>query len=145
MYRLCSNIGRKKNHDFIRHYEDGQVKPFELKPIDIEQYGLITKYAISTYKHNDEYDFYDAESVVTDFLSNLKNRFVANNDVTIKVGFTIENIQPSPEEISTPIINSRYWSTEPYRTRYFNDYVFFSLKKNIEKRVMVNGVSDSNW
>ena len=49
---------------------------------------------------------------MTDFLSNVKNRFVANNDVIIKVGFTIENIQPSPEEIGTPIINSRYWSTD---------------------------------
>ena len=49
--------------------------------MDMEQYGLITKYAISAFKHKDEYDFYDAESVVTDFLSNVKNRFVTNNDV----------------------------------------------------------------
>ena len=49
---------------------------------------------------------------MTDFLSNVKNKFVTNNDVIIKVGFTIENIQPSPEEIGTPIINSRYWSTD---------------------------------
>ena len=83
----------------------------------MEQYGLITKYTVSAYKHEDEYNFYDAESVVSNFLSNAKNRFVANNDVIMKVGFTTENIQPSPEEIGTPIINSRYWSTEPYRTR----------------------------
>ena len=36
LYRVHNNIGRKKIHDFIRHYENGQVKPFELKPIDIE-------------------------------------------------------------------------------------------------------------
>ena len=47
LYRLHSNIGGKKNHDFVRHYEDGQVKPFELKPMDIEQYGRITEYVIS--------------------------------------------------------------------------------------------------
>ena len=94
--RFHSDIVQKKIHDFIRHCEDGQVKPFELKPMDMEQYGLITKYAISTYKHYKEYDIYDAESVVTDFLSNIKNRFVANNDIITKVGFTIENIQPSP-------------------------------------------------
>ena len=40
----------------------------------MEQYGLITKYAISEYKHKDEYDFYEPESVVTDFLSYVKNR-----------------------------------------------------------------------
>ena len=42
----------------------------------MEQYGLIAKYAISEYKHKDEYDFYEAESVVTDFLSYLKNRWL---------------------------------------------------------------------
>ena len=70
---------------------------------------------------------------MNDFLKNVKNRFVPNNDVIIKVGFTIENFQLALEEIGTPIINSRYWSTEPYRTKYFKDYVFFSLKENIEK------------
>ena len=117
LYRLHTDIGRKNIDNFIRHYEDVQVRLFEPKPMDMEQYGLITKYA---YKHKDEYDFYNAERVVTDFLSNVKNRFVTNNDVIIKVGFTIENIQPSPEEIGSPINDSRYWSTEPYRTRYFN-------------------------
>ena len=34
----------------------------------------ITKYTISAEKHKDEYDFYDAESVVTDFLSNVKKK-----------------------------------------------------------------------
>ena len=120
---FIATLEEKKIHDFIRHYEDGQVKPFEPKPMDMEQYGLITKYAISAYKHKDEYDFYDTESVVIDFLRNVKNRFVANNGVIIKVGFTIENIQPSPEEIGTPIINSIYCSIE-----HVNDYVFFSLK-----------------
>ena len=47
---FSKNLGtleEKKIHDFIRYYEDGQIKPFELKPMDMEQYGLITKYAIS--------------------------------------------------------------------------------------------------
>ena len=26
----------KKIHDILRHYKDGQVKPFELKPMDME-------------------------------------------------------------------------------------------------------------
>ena len=135
----------KTIRDFLRHYEDGQVKPFELKPMDLEQYGLITKYAISSYKYKDEYNFYDTESVVNDFLKNIKNKFVTNNHVTIKVGFTIENIQPSPEEIGTSITNSGYWSTQPYRTCYFNDHAFFSLKVNKEKRVEANDMSGSSW
>ena len=47
--------------------------------------------------------------------------------------------------MGAPIINSRYWSTKTYRTRYFNDYVLFSLKENIEKRVIVNSMSGSSW
>ena len=54
---------KKKIHDFVRHYEDGQVQPFDLTPMDMEQYGLLTKYGNSAYKRKDEYDFYDAESV----------------------------------------------------------------------------------
>ena len=34
-------------------------------------------------------------------------------DLSKKVGFTIENIQPLPEEIGAPIVNYRYWSTKP--------------------------------
>ena len=34
-------------------------------------------------------------------------------DLSKKVGFTTENIQPLPEEIGAPIVNYRYWSTEP--------------------------------
>ena len=49
------------------------------------------------------------------------------------------------EEIGAPIINSKYWSTEPYRTRCFNDYVFFSLKESMEKRVTANSMSGSTW
>ena len=46
-----------------------------------------------------------------------------------------------PEEIGAP----KYWSTEPDLTRYFNDYVFPSLKENIEKRIIANCMSGSSW
>ena len=52
----------------------------------------------------------------------------------------IENIQPSANEIFTPIIKTRDWSTEACKIKYFNDYVFYGLKENILKRVTVNGV-----
>ena len=43
--------------------------------MDMEQCKLITKYVVSAYKHNDEHDFYVVESVMTDFLNNVKTRF----------------------------------------------------------------------
>ena len=65
--------------------------------------------------------------------------------IVIKCGFSIENFQPGPVENVLPIINTRYLSTEPYRTKYFNDYIFFSPKENLLKRVIANGMSGSSW
>ena len=62
----------------------------------------------------------------------------------LKCGFLIEIIQPSLRENLIPILSTRHWTTEPYQTRYFNNYIFYSLRENILKRVIVNGVSGSS-
>ena len=46
------------------------------------------------------------------------------------------------QENLRPIVNTRYWTTEPFKTTYFNDYVFYSLRENILKRV--NEMSESS-
>ena len=43
-----------------------------------------------------------------------------------------------------PVVNTRYWTTEPFKTKYFNDYIFYSLRENVLKRVVVNGMSWSS-
>ena len=43
-----------------------------------------------------------------------------------------------------PLINTRYWTTETYDSIYFNDFIFYSLKNDILKRVMVNQMSGSS-
>ena len=55
------------------------------------------------------HDFGNFEEVV-----NVKSKFRPNGEVMIKCGFCIENIQPAPTEYTVPILNIRYWSTEPY-------------------------------
>ena len=40
--------------------------------------------------------------------------------------------------IQVSIVNSRYWSTETYQTKLFNDYICFNLKEGILKRVINN-------
>ena len=57
---LIATLEEKKIHNFIRHYEDRQVKLFELPPMDTEEYAIIAKHATSTCKQKDEYDFYDS-------------------------------------------------------------------------------------
>ena len=54
-------------------------------------------------------------------------------------------MQPSPFENEALIVNSRYWSTEVYQTKSFNDYTFFNLRKEILKRVINNGMTGSSW
>ena len=36
--------------------------------------------------------------------------------------FLIENLQAALVESCEPIVNIRYWSTDPYQTAFFNDY-----------------------
>ena len=68
---FITKLQQKKVLNFIRHYEDRQFNSFELKTMDIEQYGLITKYDILVYKHKDEYDFYDAEKIASNLIKTL--------------------------------------------------------------------------
>ena len=49
------------------------------------------------------------------------------------------------QENLRPIVNTRYWTTEVFKTTYFNDYIFYSLTENILKIVIVNGMSGSLW
>ena len=62
----------------------------------------------------------------------------------IKCGFSLENIQPSPVENDQPIKNSRYWSTEPYQTKLFNDFIYLNLRESILKRVINNGLTGNS-
>ena len=44
-----------------------------------------------------------------------------------------------------PLINTRYRTTETYNGIYFDDFIFYSLKNDILKRVIVNQMSGSSW
>lgn len=72
----------------------------------------------------------------------------ANSDLIlkffIKCDFLIKNLQPAPTDSGEPIVNIKYWTSEPYTTNYFNDYLFFSFKNDRLNRVIVNGQKDSS-
>ena len=57
----------------------------------------------------------------------------------------MENIQPQLEDYNKPLKNTRYWTTEPIQTKSFNDYVFFTIRESILKRVINNGLTGSSW
>ena len=106
----------KKIHEFLLHYgSDKNV--FEEKPLNYTTIGEMQKYEINLVNthHSHDYDFYNSESLVDDFLLTVKNTVKRSKhvDFTIKSGFSLENTQPSSFENKEPIANSQYWSTEP--------------------------------
>ena len=154
-YSLCSTCCRcsefittKKHqiqHNFLDHYLDGNNIPLEEKPIEIKQTQILTTYEISFDKHSNYYDLSDSEQVINDFLANVQQRFKSiGQDVSIKCGFSIENIQPAPTSYTVDMVNSRYWATDVYRTTYLNDNILSRLNEDISKRVIVNGLSGSS-
>ena len=120
----------KKKHDFLKHHDEGHNDLFKEKPFDIEKTNLL-KFEIRVNKHGEYYDFTNSEDVVGLRL--------------IKSWFMFENIQQSAFENLTPILNTRYWTTDIYKTTYFNDFLFYGLRQNILGKVIVNGMSGSSW
>ena len=55
------------------HYDAGKTA-FEGKPLTYTTLGEIRKYEIAFPQHSLDYDFYNAEKLVDEFLLNLKNR-----------------------------------------------------------------------
>ena len=132
-------------YDFLTHYDAGK-DTFEEKPVNYVVLGELRKYEITFEQHSHDYDFYSAEKLVDEFLSNVKNRVLRSNvDFFIKCGFSLENIQPSPVENDAPIKKLRYWSTGPYETKSFNDYIYFSLRVSVLKRMINTGLTSSSW
>ena len=142
-YITTSNYQKVDN--FIKHYQEGKEELVENKPVDIIKTLSITKYQILYSKHSDYYNFSDSESVVNEFLSNVKVHFKVTGPVQIKASFTIENYQPPVSEEYIPLYNTRYWTTDVYPATYFNSFVFYNLRQDITKRVIANGLSGSSW
>ena len=135
----------KVNHHFLAHYGAGR-DVFEEKPVNYTRLGEIQKYKIMFVQHSQDYDFYNSEKLVDDYLLNVMSRIRTSEegDFIIKCGFSLENVRPSPFENEAPIANSRYWSTKAYQTKLFNDYIYFNLREGILKRVMNNGMTGSS-
>ena len=135
----------KAQHDFLKHYNSGNEVPFEEKPIDIITYPVLTIYKIEYKKHNRQYSFDNSEKCIDTFLRNVKNRFKATSKKWFKCSFMIENTQNAYSNSFQALTNTRYWTTETYDSIYFNDFILYSLKADILKRVIINQMSGSSW
>ena len=142
----------KAKHDFLKHYmigsgnvNDGNDDD-DARPLNVTNSGVIKKLEITFKEHSSYYDFFDSEAVVDGFLAEIKNYvFRYNNDVLIRAGFSIENVQQPLNDYLEPLVQTRYWSTEPLLTKSFNDFISFKLRESILKRVVNNRLSGSAW
>ena len=129
----------------MKHYEAGK-NVIEEKPLTVTSIGNIKKYEINYQNHSSDYDFYNSESLVDEFLFNVKNRIEKSDvDFFIRCDFSLENIQPSFEGYDQPLNCSRYWSTNRIQTKSFNDFIFSKVRESVLKRVINNGLTDSSW
>ena len=141
----------KAKHDFLKHYErgidfDGDGDGDLNKPVNITNAGGVKKIEITFKEHSSYYDFFDSVAVVDSFLARVKNLVQRyDNDVLIRAGFSIEKIQQPLDNYSEPLVQTRYWSTEPLQTKSFNDFVLFKTRESILKRVINNRLSGSAW
>ena len=141
----------KADHDFLKHYErgiefDGDADADFDKPVTITNTGGIRKFEITFKEHSSYYDFFDSVAVVDSFLAQIKNLVQRyDNDVLTRAGFSIENVQQALDNYSEPLVQTRYWSTEPLQTKSFNDFISFKIRESILKRVINNRLSGSAW
>ena len=112
----------------IKHYNEGQDDLLADKPIDIEKTANLLKFEATVNKHDKYYNFENSEEVVDDFFVDVRSRFKPSGLNLIKCSFVIENIQQSVFENLTPILNTRYWTTDVCKATYFNDFVFYGLR-----------------
>ena len=134
----------KAAHEFLVHYDEGNNQLPEEKPIDIEENEIFVKYSIDVKKFGDSYDFFNSQSVITDFLNNVRSKIKIDNTSVVKGSFVIENIQRAADD-SVLLKDTRYWSTEVYTVNYFNQFVYYNLAEDYAKRVILNGLSGSSW
>lgn len=77
------------------------------------------------------------ESIVDHFLQAVYNCFVSDNEYKIQGYAEIINQQQADFIMAE--------STNTFTARHFNPYVRESIKSEIVKRVVVDGLTDSSW
>ena len=72
----------------------------------------------------------------------VKEKFVPDNEYNIHAYAEIVNYQNNGDVI---VSNTRAWLTNVYTGRYLNNYIGGKIKKDILKRVIINGETGSSW
>ena len=133
-----------KKHNIWSHYQFGGQLPAENKPINILKLRNFLKTLSNFDQHQDFYNFFDSEKLLDDFLNVFQLKFLPMENVEVQSTFSLINYEPAESEYLVEIINKRSWITDVY-DYFFNKYVKRGLKRDMLKRVSVNGLIESSW
>ena len=146
---LCQEfvLSNKAEHDFVRHYGAGKKSDQISKPLNVVTLGDVKKIEITFNEHSLDYNFYDSAALVDSFLARVKDLLPQyENNVLFKAGFSIENVQQVlSNDYSDPLVQTRYWTTETFESKSFNDFISFKIRESVLKRVVHNNLSGSAW
>ena len=146
---LCQEfvLSNKAEHDFVKHYGAGKKSDQISKPLNVVTLGDVKKIEITFKEHSLDYNFYDSAALVDSFLAQVKDLVPRNenNNLLIRAGFSIENIQEVLRDYSDPLVQTRYWTTETFESKSFNDFISFKIRESVLKRVINNNLSGSAW
>ena len=108
-------------------------------PVNILR-GPIKYFTISYNQHKNFYNIF--EKIFRLFLDSVYARFDPDDQYKIQGYAEIINQQQGEFIIAE---SSRVWLSNTYTVSYFNNYVRNSIKSEIVKRTVVNGLTDSSW
>ena len=97
-------------HNFLRYYDERKTQPVLEKSIIQERIGDIKIYRISFDRHSNEYNSFDSDSVIENFLTNFRSRFnpVTNGMAKNKHSLSVINIQPLTNGYDVSLSSLRY-------------------------------------
>ena len=105
----------EKEHNFLKHYQEGGSLPIELKPINRTILDRnLQKFSTKFDEHSDSYDFANGKKLPVEFLNVFNTKFNSSVDekFIFKCLFIIINYQPPAVDIGAAICDSRFWSTK---------------------------------
>ena len=135
------NSRTRKSHTVLLHYNQmgGNMRNQQL-PINILRRGAIKYFSINYNQHKNFYNFFQ-EQIVDDFLNSVYKRLDTNDQYKIQ-GYAETINQQQGEFIIAE--STRVWLTNTYTASHFNEYVHSSIKSEIVKRIIVNGLTGSS-
>ena len=100
-------------------------------------------YSINFYQHKIFYNFFD-EKIVDRYFNSVQGSFesVRGKEFKMQFYFELKNYQQTE---TIELENTRVWLTNMLVGRYFNESIRGEMKRNILKRVIINGFMDSSW